>query len=500
MLEATQEEDLELKKIADFRKGYQYFISGFQTLIAGFLQFVSSGAISESNKRDLLPYRKAIDHELEKAQKKLKEISVNLDEKHMYVLVKKEYSRYFTRNVGEANREDFVQFHITFEMLRFFYIESREGWEYIRKSVSMGKFNDPEFQNSVLLTFRIYPTIERLNQLEIFLKRMGFILKIDNPNFLTEFKPTKPTYNENTVYRLSSIFEENLYAKSEKRQAEEDDLSYFGVEGFDDRGIKQEIKDEPSAVKKAKPTVAKKEVVVNYIQAYGKYSWNSDLHYYFRYELDKYNQEKEFFKTTINMDLHLGADEQVLRSEMIRSLTSAEKKSKSATDIEIEYLSFLNSFFGFCENIVLMSMAIPPQFKWVFFFHLGPSHFYMIAKKFLTEVGTGFLHVKSSDGKKVTRVIPSEVVKKHVIDYWNEMVLPNVGEEKNNLALLKKITEMIEDKYKEISAHTIQKYDELDQSIKDSKPRVQIFREYMNEWMGAANIIVFKRFVKNKSY
>ncbi len=52
------------------------------------------------------------------------------------------------------------------------------------------------------------------------------------------------------------------------------------------------------------------------------------------------------------MDLHLGADEQVLRSEMIRSLTSAEKKSKSATDIEIEYLSFLNSFFGFCENIV----------------------------------------------------------------------------------------------------------------------------------------------------
>ncbi len=66
----------------------------------------------------------------------------------------------------------------------------------------MGKFNDPEFQNSVLLTFRIYPTIERLNQLEIFLKRMGFILKIDNPNFLTEFKPTKPTYNENTVYRL----------------------------------------------------------------------------------------------------------------------------------------------------------------------------------------------------------------------------------------------------------------------------------------------------------
>ncbi len=147
MLEATQEEDLELKKIADFRKGYQYFISGFQTLIAGFLQFVSSGAISESNKRDLLPYRKAIDHELEKAQKKLKEISVNLDEKHMYVLVKKEYSRYFTRNVGEANREDFVQFHITFEMLRFF----------ISKAVKVGNIfaNQFRWENLMIPNFKI---------------------------------------------------------------------------------------------------------------------------------------------------------------------------------------------------------------------------------------------------------------------------------------------------------------------------------------------------------
>ncbi len=50
---------------------------------------------------------------------------------------------------------------------------------------------------------------------------------------------------------FSSIFEENLYAKSEKRQAEEDDLSYFGVEGFDDRGIKQEKKDEAICCKKS---------------------------------------------------------------------------------------------------------------------------------------------------------------------------------------------------------------------------------------------------------
>ncbi|TGL23742.1 hypothetical protein EHQ42_02345, partial [Leptospira levettii] len=118
----------------------------------------------------------------------------------------------------------------------------------------------------------------------------------------------------------------------------------------------------------------------------------------------------------------------------------------------------------------------------------------------LMEVNTGYIHARGNDGKKVIRVIPSEYVKKHVIDYWNEVILPNVGEEKNNLALLKKITEMIEEKYKEISRLVIKYYDDLDPEIKASKPRETIFREYMNEWMGAANLIVFKRFVKNKSY
>lgn len=501
MSQLTQEEDLELKTIRDFRKGYLYYVSGFQSLVASFLQFVTSGNISEANKRDLLPYRRTIDQELDKAHKKLKEITVNLDDKHMYVLVKKEYSRYFTRNIGEANRDDFVQFHLIFEMFRTFYIESREGWEYIRKSITNGKFNDIEFQNSVLLTFRINPAIERLNQLEIFLKRMGYILQIENQNFLTDIKTTKPKYDENMVYRLSTIFTENLYNQTQDEIDTDDGISYKGVDGFDDNGILSEKKvllSEPKKLPKAE--APKKETIVNHIQAYGKYSWNSDNHYYFRFEVEKYNQEKDLFKNTINMDLHLGADEQVLRSEMIRSLTSAQKKSKSAIDLELEYLGFLNSFFSFCENVVLMSMALPSQFKWVFLFHLGPSHFYMIAKKFLTEVNTGFLHIKSPDGKKVTRTIPSEVVKKHVIDYWQTMILPNVGEEKNNLALLKKITELIEEKYKEISALSIKKYDELDPMIKESKPRVQIFREHMNEWMGAANIIVFKRFVKNKSF
>ena len=123
----------------------------------------------------------------------------------------------------------------------------------------------------------------------------------------------------------------------------------------------------------------------------------------------------------------------------------------------------------------------------------------MVAKKFLMEVNTGYLHVQSTDGKKVTRIIPGEVVKKHVIDYWTKIILPNVGEEKNNLALLKRIAEVVSEKYKEASARAMLEYEKLSPEIKASKRIDELFRENMNHWMGAANIIVFKRFVKNKS-
>ncbi|TGL23895.1 hypothetical protein EHQ46_01835 [Leptospira yanagawae] len=488
-----QEGGPEIQSISDFKKGYVYFLNNFQNIVGSFLQFLSTG-LTEANKREILSFRKTLDQELDKSQKKIKEIIFNLDEKHLYAQVRKDYSRYFSRFIEDHNRDDFIQFHLIYEMLRYFYIETKEGWEKLKTSVLNNQFTDLEFQKNGLLNYRILPALEKLNSLEILLKRMSYILQIDNPNSLNEFKPTKPKYRDKGTYRLSAVFEEALYDKPKELEPEDTGIEYQAEEVI--KNHKEKSKDNWKSIKEK----VKSSGELNYIQAYGKYTWNSDQHYFFRYEIDKYQAEKALFKNAISLDSHLGADEQVLRSELIRSMTSIEKKSKSGDDFELEYQNFLKQFFTFCENIILMNMMLPTQFKYVFLFHLGPSHFYMIAKKFLMEVNTGYVHARGNDGKKVIRVIPGEYVKKHVIDYWNEVILPNVGEEKNNLALLKKIAELIEEKYKEISKLAIQNYDALDPEIKASKPRETIFRENMNEWMGAANLIVFKRFVKNKSF
>ena len=144
MHQATQEEIAELEAIRDFKKGYVYFLSSFQSLVASFIQFLTSGSISEQNKRDLLPYRKALDQELNNSQKQIKDIIFNLDEKHMYPMVKKEYSRYFQGGYADGPRTDYVQFHLIFEMLRNFTIDSRASWTEIKKSILSGAFHDQQ--------------------------------------------------------------------------------------------------------------------------------------------------------------------------------------------------------------------------------------------------------------------------------------------------------------------------------------------------------------------
>jgi hypothetical protein len=500
MRPGAQEDIQELEAIKDFKRGYVYFLSSFQSLIASFIQYLAAGTISEQNKRDLLPFRKALDQELNNSQKRMKDIIFNLDEKHMYPMVKKEYSRYFQGGYVDGPRTDYVQFHLIFEMLRTFTMDSKLSWAEIKKSITEGKFNDQVFKEDSLLNFRINAALEKLEVIRIFLKRMAFILAIENIHQILDVRSTKPKFRENIQYKLSAIFNENLYDTS-VNTTEENHGPIPGVT-IDEhvkmleppkRTVKTEDKSSTKDEKKLTDGSA------NFIQAYGRYSWNSDQHYLFRYETEKYLTEKAFFKQTISMEIHLGADEQVLRSELIKSMSSIKRKLKSAEEYEIEYLTFLNNFFDFIENIIIMNLGIPNQLKWVFLFHIGPSHFYMIAKKFLMEVNTGFLHVQSLDGKKVTRVIPGEVVKKHVIDYWNKVILPNVGDEKNNLALLKRIADVVSEKYKEASARATAEYDKLPDHIKASKRIDELFRENMNHWMGAANIIVFKRFVKNKS-
>jgi len=491
------EEAQELELVEDFKKGYVYFFNSFLNLLGSFINYVSSGNYSDQNKKDMLPIRKPVDVELTKQQKRTRDILSFLEEKNIQPESKKEFPTYFPGINTDSARLDFVQFVLTYRYLKDFYLEGTHSWNIIQKSIVDATFTDNDFKVSQLIEYRLNPGLERIKILEALLKRMGFILKLEDSRNLQTTKAFRPKFQEEVVYRLSSVFAEDFYAGHYE-------VIYPNPSPFPETKITQapaptankEKMAQEATIKKPAPTSSKPPD--NFLDASGKFSWNSNQHYVIHYDIAKYKQETDLLKSTINMDLHMGADEQVLRSEMIRSMSSLDRKTKSPEELEKEYLVFLSQFFEFCQNIVMMHIGIPGNLKWVFFFHIGPSHFYMIAKKFLTEVKTGFWHIKSSDGKKVSRFIPSEYIKKQILGYWSKSLLVNVGEEKNNLALYKKLVEIVEQKYKEATENAQLLYKALPEEIRNSKPIDLVFREHMSEWMGAANIIVYKRFVRNQ--
>ncbi len=492
MSAASKKEELELQKIGIFKKGFPAFLEMMNLLITGMTSFLTSGQIPEQSKKELFPIRKTIDTELQNIQQVTRKILLEIDPKHLEPIARKDFYSFFPNGNQDSQMLDFIIFFKTFEYFREYYLVTEKSWNLIRNSVFETNFTDKNFKTEQLITYRILPAMDRLEALRTALARMARLLAINEANRIFESKVAlKPSYNKETSYKLSGLFQMNL-----------EEQGNYDVIGDLDLGKETEKRSEKSGIPtgnssgKIQEKKPEHKSAANFLNAGGKMTWNNNSHYCIHYETQKAEEERQLFANTIKADTHIGAEEERLKSDFIRTISSKDFKTRPKDLIEQEYMKFLEQYFIFCMDITTMSIGIHPQLKNIFIFHLGPSHFYTLVKKFLVEANTGFLHVRSSDGKKVTKIIPGELIKKEVLHFWENTILPKIGEEKNNLTTLKKIIEKVESRYKEVSLQAIEMYDKLPIDVKASKPRVAIFREKMSEWMGATNIIVFKRFLK----
>ncbi|MBE7412587.1 MAG: hypothetical protein L6Q54_10030 [Leptospiraceae bacterium] len=484
----SKNEELELQKIDIFRKGYPAFLENMNMLANGISTFLMSGQISEQSKKELIPIRKSIDTELQNIQQFTRKITFEIDNKNLEPVARKDFYSFFPNGKQDSQMLEFLIFFKTFEHLRDYFLIVGKSWNIIRNAIFETNFSDKNFKSEQLISYRILPAMDRMEALKTALVRMARLLSISDADRIFEQKAIfKPNYNKETTYKLSSLFLTNFETQGSYNVMDDLDLSEVKTPS-----PKIPTPTEKSFIEKQE----KSKSSPSFLNAGGKMTWNNNSHYFIQYDAHKAEEERQLFANTLKADTHIGAEEERLKSDLIRKISSKEFKTRSKELVEQEYMNFLEQYFNFCIDITALNIGIQPQLKNIFIFHLGPSHFYMLVKKFLIEANTGFLHVRSSDGKKVTKIIPGELIKKRVLQFWESAILPKIGEEKNNLTALKKIIEKVEIKYKEISLHTIEMYDQLPLDVKASKPRAAIFREKMSEWMGATNIIVFKRFLK----
>lgn len=438
-----------------------------------------------------MPIRKFLDKELQIGIHNIKQSLHYLDEKNLQSELKKEYFQFFPNDDGQSSlKTDFVTLYLQLYYLKNLAYELNTSWRQVKTNVQELRFEDANFRNEALLGYRIIPIQEKIETLKLFLKRICLLLRIEHSEKFLESKLGKPVFDPKSNYSFSFIFAAGL-----AKGGRDLDLSSAEFE-LQSSVLLPKASDVIGEKKEFGASLKQKLDHSNILQTGGKFPWNNTFDYTFKFELDKLEEDLELFRSAVSLDTHMGAEESVLRSQFLRGLTSESQKNKIPEQHKEEYKIFLRSFFQFCVDVTIMNQKIPVQFQPIFLYHVAPSHFYMIVKKFLAELKTGFLHVRHKDGKRILKMVPNEFIKKELIEFWKIQVLPKVVEEKNSLAHLKKVTDIVQQNYRDVSLYIISQYDKLSPEEKAGKSRTQIMRENMHLWMGATNMIVFKRFLK----
>ena len=491
----TPDDQHELEKLTIFKNGYQPLTDRQTALARSAIQVLSAPIVSQEERRKLTVRRQEIDRALEEIQKLSRELANDLSPSSLEKAAQRDYHNIFAGDISE-HRLSFVQFLEACVYLNRYRKLTRESWELLEDSLRECEIQLSSELYQQLTSNCLRPASEVHDALVTYCERMGRILRLQADPLRGRQLSGLGIYHPEIPYQLSTVFRENLNAW----------LDSVSGGNADDSGLAPEQLEMASLPERSTtptgssiPAPAKNNLPDWRLDASGQAAFNQSSHYFFQYDPRLLEQEREKFAHVVYADTHMGADQQFIKSDFILNVSRKSRQEQAAINVEEEYVNFLHSFFNLVVEISMLNVGIHPPERDVFIYHLGPQSFYNLTIKFLQEVNTGALHRRAPGRQVITRFIPGELIKKTILEWWRSEILPRLpDEQRNDPARLKNITGAVRRMHESLSKKAIEEYDRLPPEIKNAKPRTDIFRENMSRWMGATNIIIFRRFLKSK--
>jgi hypothetical protein len=468
----------EIRKIEPFKKGYAAFVDSQAAHARAAQQLIGSSVLVPDEKRALGDGLPQIDKLLVEIGNTSRQMQLQLSATSLHKEAQRDYHAFFKGDILE-HQLSFVIFLKTYILLSKYSRSLIESWKTIRELVTGAKLSDNSEFRKQLLQFRVGPVLQDLESLRIFVQRMAVILNSTRDPITTREISALASYREDGVYQLSSVFSENLQ-RADNTTA---DWEHAGGAAVLSR----------SAAPPA-PVVSVPEQ--NRLHAGGTQSWNQNAHYFFSYDPRQLEAERARLTNIVHIDMHMGADMDMVRSERILKYTRKLVQQEVHGNVEEEYKSFLLTFFNLVIEITCLNLTIPPKLRDLFLFHLGPQSFYYLTRKFLQELDTGTIHRRS--GRAVMeKFVPAELLKKTLLEWWQSQILSAVGAQRDDQTQYRAILKLTKDTYDRLSAKAMAEYDALPEAAKAGRPRAEVVRENLNRWLGPTNIIVFRRFLKS---
>jgi len=478
----------ELYAIDEFKKGYDPPIEREMLLSQSALKILS-GSLSQEEKRALIGRADDIDRVLLEIQSKSRHLQSSLNQASLQREANLDFHNIFSEPV-DNHRISFIAFQRTYCYLLKYANEVEELWTTVRKMVGSLRIKTDSKLRTELVNQCVNPGAHLCEIIRTFCGRMARLLHFVGTNHSDARTIGQLSqYHNGIEYTLSTIFTSDLTAMTQRlfagtppRTAPRE-ADFTSIDTEEKKGSDRVV----TAVRKTEEEPSR-------LDASGSMPWNRNRHYFFSYDPIALAQERASFSDVVHIDTHMGADRQQLRTSLV--LNVSKKLSKLANlDVEREYTAFLRAFFEMIIDLTLLNFKVPPLRRLLFLYHLGPSTFYTLARRFMHEFDTGSLH-KTTHGKMIQKYVPSELAKKITIDYWRIVVLAGIGSERDDYPVYNAIVRNVKDTYRILSERAVAKYDTLPEPIRAKKSRTELFRENMNEWVGMPNLIVCRRFLK----
>ncbi|MBX7058646.1 MAG: hypothetical protein K1X75_11320 [Leptospirales bacterium] len=476
----------DLQKIDDFKRGYQEPIDRHVALVRNAQQMLASASLSGEDRKSLHDARAALDKLLLHIQTLSRSLSSDLQPLNLDRDVMRDYHTVFA---GEANdhRLSYVRFLRTYVLLKRFALDASDAWTSIQKIIArLDLQSGAEFRDQ-FVSFGVTAGLRSCEGFQIFCQRMAILLQLQKDPIVTKKLDGAAIYSPEIDYLLSGVFREDLAAWMEaRRDSLATDRAQLSDSALPTATRKQWIGPESAGAPRSMDWR---------LDASGKQSWNSTPQYYLQYSPQDLEAERAAFQEVVYIDTHMGADQQFIRSDFILTV-SRKDRNAVASDIEREYVNFMRAFFTLVTDISMLNVNVPPSDRYLFLYHLGPQAFCALVVKFLQDVKTGFMHQRPANRKVIRKFTPIELIKKTIIDWWRTEIIPGAAAKSEDYTDYKRLLTQVKSAHAAMVKRAQAEFERLPAEVRARGNKQQIFKDHMNEWFGAPNIVIFKRFLK----
>lgn len=357
-------------------------------------------------------------------------IEDELSSRTLDTVAHREYYNHFSDVDIEDAKLEYAKLIRSYEVIKEFNIEVAEHWwKLARIFESFSPSGAEKHFLEQLLVYRIYPRIDLCNLTNLLLRRLAYILKIDSEQVTGGRITARGHYSNQINYSYSVVFREDIAEI---------------IEGLEVVQRTHETKVRaPEPIKETRDAAIKSPFLLD---TRGSETFNQTYAYVLEINQSRFTLEEAKINRSIYVETHLGAEDDALRQDLIRKFISAARNK----DRIGEYRAFLNNYFQFTRDTLLMQERnIPQSGHLLFLYHFGPVYFVKVCTHFMRVGRTGYVH-RHLKRNQMVRELPFEYVKYVLKEWWDENVYTQVPRaERNSYAAYEQMMDIIRKEWQE---------------------------------------------------